>query len=60
MQTNDATFSKFASIHVGDIYSDAQTRYVLLYFHFKVTEMHMSCMQIDAMPYLNITNDVFR
>lgn len=26
MQTNDATFSKFSSIHAGDIYSDAQTR----------------------------------
>ena len=26
VQTNDATFSKFASIHVGDIFEDAQTR----------------------------------
>ncbi|KAL0039285.1 hypothetical protein WJX79_001448 [Trebouxia sp. C0005] len=25
-KTNDATFSKFVSIHAGDIYSDAQTR----------------------------------
>lgn len=25
-KTNDATFSKFSSIHAGDIYSDAQTR----------------------------------
>ena len=26
LQTNDATFNKFASIHAGDIYEDAQTR----------------------------------